>query len=52
MFVLRIMSGEELTAKKLLEDKGYKVLCPRKQKQDSRKDNIYRILVFRHLQYI
>lgn len=32
MFVLRIMSGEELTAKKLLEDKGYKVLCPRRLK--------------------
>ncbi|EJU21168.1 transcription termination/antitermination factor NusG [Peptoanaerobacter stomatis] len=37
MFVLRIMSGEELTAKKLLEDKGYKVICPRKLKVERNK---------------
>ena len=36
MFVLKVMGGEELTAKKLLEDKGYKILCPRKIKIEQR----------------
>ena len=36
MFVLKVKGGEELTAKKLLEDKGYKILCPRKIKIEQR----------------
>lgn len=36
MFVLKVIGGEELTAKKLLEDKGYKILCPRKLKVEKR----------------
>ena len=36
MFVLKVKGGEELTAKRLLEDKGYKILCPRKIKIEQR----------------
>ena len=37
MFVLKIMPTKELVAQKLLKDKGYRILCPRKLKIERKK---------------
>ncbi|MBF1051023.1 MAG: hypothetical protein HXL16_02345 [Peptostreptococcaceae bacterium] len=37
MFVLKVVPGTEMVTKKLIEDKGYKALCPRKIKTLRRK---------------
>ncbi|MGP1599364.1 transcription termination/antitermination protein NusG [Peptoanaerobacter stomatis] len=36
MFVIKVVPQKELIVKKLLNDKGYKVLCPRKIKTEGR----------------
>lgn len=36
MFVVRVTSTKEQMVKKLLDDKGYKILCPRKLKYHSK----------------
>lgn len=38
MYVIRVMSGEEINAQRELKKKGYKVLCPRKVKLERNKD--------------